>query len=254
MTGDNKQDTKSKLNQGENVSDVIHSQDEDTLKVAAAEGLTEDLALAMLERRDLSPLVLEALASNHSVAKLRRVLIAIMSHPATPRRISLPLTRRLYTFELMRPLMRPGVPADVKLAIEKTIVNRLETVTAGERLTLAKQGSTRIAAALLLDSDPRVMHAALENPRLTEVCVVRAALRADAPAALINAVCGHARWSLKREVQIALLRNEHTPFARALQFARQMPRPQLAELLRGQQVPSRIKSYLQRELQQQKGN
>jgi hypothetical protein len=199
---------------------------------AANAELTEDLALALLKRTDLTGATLEALARNASVMKHRRVLTGIVSHAKTLRQVSLPIARRLYTFELMRIALLPAVPADLKLAIEQTIVSRLETVS----------------AALLLDSETRVMKAALDNPRLTEVFVVRAVMREDASASLVQAVCGHSRWSLRREVQMALLRNEHTPMAKALQFARGFPVATLKEMLRDSRLSERIKRYLNQEL------
>ena len=101
--------------------------------------------------------------------KHRRVLAAIVSHVKTPRHVSLPIARHLYTFELLQIALTPAVSADVKMAVEDAITMRLESISAGERLALAKRGSTRIAAALLFDKEPGVMKAALVNPFMTEV-------------------------------------------------------------------------------------
>ena len=74
-------------------------------------------------------------------------------------------------------LMHPDVlAADVKLAVEDVLVSRLTTLSAGERLTLAKRSSGRVAAALLQDTDKRVIPAALNNPYLTETLVAKALL------------------------------------------------------------------------------
>jgi hypothetical protein len=236
------------------LAELVHSARQEEFECAAkSEELTEDLALALLKRTDLTATALELLAKNAAVMKHRRVLVGIVSHAKTARQVSLPMARRLYTFELMRIVLLPAVPADLKLAIEQTIVSRLETVSAGERLALAKQGSTRTAAALLFDGEARVMKAALDNPRLTEVFVVRAVMREGASASVIQAVCGHSRWSLRREVQMALLRNEHTPMAKALQFARGFPVGTLKEVLRDSRLSERIKRYLMAELKRREG-
>ena len=79
----------------------------------------------------------------------RKVIVAVVAHPRTPRHVSLPSARHLYTFELMQIALLPTLAADLKINIEETLVSRLETISEGERLTLAKRGSARVAAALL---------------------------------------------------------------------------------------------------------
>ncbi len=75
--------------------------------------------------------------------------------------------------------------------------------------------------------------------------------RRDAPAALVEAVCHHSKWSPRTEIRIALLRNEKTPLARALEFARSLPPAQVREILQGSRLPLRTRSYLLKDLEQQ---
>jgi hypothetical protein len=127
---------------------------------------------------------LEQLAKNGNVLKNRKVKLALVEHPKTPRHVSLPLVRQLYTFDLMQIALTPVVPADVKRAADDVLCSKLETISQGERLTLAHRGSRRIAEALLSDAETRVMHAALQNSRLTESAIVRALARPGSSAAL----------------------------------------------------------------------
>jgi len=60
----------------------------DLLRAAADPELTEDLAMALLKRPDLSADVLEQLAKNTHALKSRKLKIALASHPATPRFIA----------------------------------------------------------------------------------------------------------------------------------------------------------------------
>ncbi len=199
-------------------------------RMATDAALTEDLALSLLDRRDLPGEAIEALARNLTVMKSRKVLRAVVAHPRTPRHVSLPRARHLYTFELMELTLSPVVPADVKLAGEETILSRLGTISSGERLTLAKRASKRLAAALLLDPDARVMESALLNPRMTEASIVRALQSAKATPAFVQAIGGHPQWSLRREIQIALLRNPRTPSDHARRCILALPSPVLQEL------------------------
>jgi hypothetical protein len=224
---------------------------ESLLCLAADPGLGEDSALALLTRRDLAGEVIESLARNVAVMKKRRVLKALVSHPRTPRHISLPRTRHLYTFELMELSLSPAVAADVKLAGEEVILTRLSNTSAGERLTLAKRGSKRLAAALLLDSDTRVMEAALRNSRMVEGSIVRALQSPKATPMLVEAICRSSQWSVRREVQIALLRNSHTPLTCARQYLRELP-AKVLEDLQGY-FPEEMEAEVARELERRRG-
>lgn len=234
----------------------------DLLATAADSDLSEDLALALLKRADLHPEVLERLAKNANALKSRKVKIALASHPKTSRHVSVPLARQFYTFDLMKVALSPSVPADVKVAVDDVLISRLKTVTTGERLTLARRASGRVAAALLLDveivssrivdaktvaRETRVMQTALENPRLTEALVIHSVLRPAASAALVHAVAQHAKWSCRREIRAALLRTEHLSLARALEFSQEIPAPMLRELLASSRLPAPIRDQLLRE-------
>ena len=201
----------------------------------------------------------------------------------------MPLARQFYTFDLLKVALSPRVPADVKVAVDNVLISRLKTVTLGERLTLARRASGRVAAALLLDvetgdgkamdhkamdrkardrkivdrktipgktiaakavaRDIRVMQAALENPRLTEVLVINSVLGPAASAALVQAVARHAKWSRRREIRAALLRTAHLSLARALEFSREIPAPLLEEVLASSRLPAPIKAQLIRQRQ-----
>jgi hypothetical protein len=247
----------------------------DPLAGTANSLLTEDLALALLKRGDLSAEDLEQLSKNVDLLKSRKVKLAIASHPHTPRHVSVPLARQFYIFDLMKVALAPAVPADIKVAVDDILISRLKTVALGERLTLARRASGRVAAALLLDLEAgegkttpghrdgelvagtvntsaialaaRVLHTALENPRLTEVLVINSVLSSKARAALVDAIAHHPMWSKRREIRAALLRTEHLSLACALDFSREIPTSVLRELLASSRLPARIKDQLLRE-------
>jgi hypothetical protein len=233
------------------------------LIVVADPALAEDMAQALLKRPDLPVEVIEQLAKHATALKSRKVKLALASHPRTPRHLSVPMARQFYTFDLMKVALSPGVPADVKIAIDDVLISRLKMVTTGERLTLARRASGRVAAALLLDAEnldrrivdaktlereTRVMLAALENPRLTEVLVIGSVLRPAASAALVDAVARHAKWSTRREIRAALLRTEHLSLARSLEFSKEIPPALLPELLASSRLPDKIKEQLLHEM------
>jgi hypothetical protein len=211
--------------------------------------VTADLALSALKNHDLTSDSIEQISKNTAVMKSRKVRLALVAHPRAPRRIALRLIRELYTFDLMQFSLLPTVTADLKRVAEELMVGRLASISLGERISLARRSSRRVAAALLLDRESRVWQTALENPRLAESAIVTALLRPGASAAFVKAVCHHSKWSVRPEIRMALLRNEYTPMARALEFARRLPPAQLRDVLHSSRLPETIKAYLRKDLQ-----
>lgn len=216
---------------------------------AADPNLTEDIALALLKNGDISPESVEQISRSSGVMKSRKVRLALASHTRTPRRIALRLIRELYTFDLMHFSLIPAAPADLKRTADELLVARLASVSLGERIALARRCSALVAAALLLAKESRVWQTALQSPRLTEASVVKALQRPDAAPAFVETICHHAKWSLRPEVRMALLRNAHTPLARALEFARRIPPPMLRDILHASRLPEKTKMYLQKDLE-----
>lgn len=224
---------------------LIHAHSYEVLIAVASEArLTEDLALALLNRRDLPREALEELHKNAAVAKHRKVRVAIVMHPRTPRHVSVPTIRHLYTFELMHLALFPTVAADIKRVAEETLINRLETISLGERMSLAKRSSGRVAAALLHDPEERIMLTALANPRMTESLIVKALRSTANTGHLAPAISRHEKWSQRPEIKMALLGNENTPFARVLQLANDLPVRALKEILTKSRLSANVKSYL----------
>jgi hypothetical protein len=214
---------------------------------SSASALTEDLTLAQLYDAALSSDAIEKISRDVAAMKSRKVRLAVAAHPHTPRRIALRVIRELYTFELMKFALTPAAAADLKRIADEQLVKRASSITLGERISLARRSSTLVAAALLLDKEARVWQPALENARLTEAAVVKALQRTTAGPAFVEAVSRHSKWSVRIEVQVALLRNAHTPMGKAIEFARRIPPRQLRDILHTSRLPESIKRHLRKE-------
>jgi hypothetical protein len=191
-----------------------------SVESAQVSGTTEDAALALLKSPDVTAEALAQLAKNPITSTSRKVMVGLAAHPRTPRHVSIPLLRRMFTFDLMHMALAPAVAPDIKRAAEDHILTRLESLPTGQKITLARRASGRVAAGLLQDSDRRVILAAVDNAKLTEPLVVQALMKPNAPETLFVLVSEHSKWSQRREVQIVLLRSENTPLERAIDFAR----------------------------------
>ena len=220
---------------------------EDLLAAAGHAGLDEDQALALLRRNDLPPAVFEALARNPVASKSRKTLLSLVEHVRAPRHVALPLLRRLFAFELMDVALSAAAAADLKLVAEQLLIDKIAAISLGERINMARRASPAIASALLLQNERAVIEAALQNPRMTEASIVKVVSAAETPGKLIEVVVEHTKWSLRREIQLAVLRRPETPEVIVMRIARALPRPVIYELLKELRLPQR-RAELQRYL------
>jgi hypothetical protein len=224
---------------------LVHDSAPEILTAVAADArLTEDLALALLNHQDLPREALEALSKNGQLARLRKVRMAIVMHPRTPRHVSVPTIRHLYTFDLMQVALLPSVPPDVKRAAEEVLISKLASISSGERVTLARRSSGRVAGALLLDKEERIMQAALANPQMTEVSIVKALKAGHGTELLAPAVARHQKWSYRNDVKAALLGNKDTPSGRLIHLAAELPINLIKDVLRSGRLTTQAKNSL----------
>lgn len=183
-----------------------------------------------MHRADVTGEDLALLSRSPDASKSRKVVLALAMHPRTPRHIAIPLLRRMFTLDLMQVTLTPAVAADLKRVAEDQILIRQESLSAGEKISLARRASGRVAAELLQEPDARVISAALDNARLTEILLAAALVEVNAPQILFEIVSDHLKWRQRREVQIALLRSEKTPLERAKEIAHLFPKDFVQEI------------------------
>lgn len=221
---------------------------EDAVAAAGHKSLTENLELALLQRRDLPPAALEAMSRNHSALNHRKTLLGIAQHARTPRHVSLPLLRKLFTFELMELVLAPAAAADLKLVAEELLINKLGTLSLGERIPLARRGSAGVAGALFQDSEQAVIEAALQNPRTSEASIIKALARSEVSALLLAMLSGHTKWSLRREIQLAILRRGEASQEVVQRVAARLPKFAIYELMQQVRLPQRREELLREAL------
>lgn len=206
--------------------------------------LQERDLLRLLDRKDLPAEVLREIAAHKEAERHYAVKLALTRHPKTPRLVSLPILKFLYLFDLVRVSQTPAVPADVKLVAEETILKKIETIPRGERITLARRGSGRVAAGLLVTHDRELILAALDNPFLSEAHLLRVLAREDLPPAVIETITQHEKWSFRYYVRLALIRNPMTPLPRVLVFLPDMAVNDLREICLDRRMPEQVRKYI----------
>jgi hypothetical protein len=214
------------------------------LAFAGNPNLQERDLLRLLERKDLAPEVLRKIAEHNEAARSYAVKLGLTRHPRTPRLITLPILKFLHLFDLVRVCQTPAVPTDVKYVVEETILKRAERIPRGEKIALARRGSGRVVAGLLLTADRDLIRAVLDNPFLTEAHVLRILPRENLPHEVVEMITTHERWACRYDVRMALIRNPLTPFNRVLEFLPDLAVNDLREICLDRGLKEHVRKYI----------
>jgi hypothetical protein len=208
--------------------------------------LGEQHLTIMLARKDLAREIVIRVAENKQWMKSYPLKVAVLRHPRTPRHVALPLLKFIYPFDLLEIAISPGVAPDLKRVLEDALLSQRESLAVGQRLTLARRGTHRICGGLLLDSDGRIVKAALDNPSLTEPAVAAALMLEKGSSELTSQVASHPRWRDKQDVKLALLRSRHLTLARFAAIVPELPLRDLADLAEDPRLAGNLRDYVAR--------
>jgi hypothetical protein len=173
-----------------------------------------------------------------------REKLAAIRNPKTPRPIALGYLRHLFLEDLVEVTLTPVIPGDLRRAAEEAVIQRLPGTSLGERISMARRTTGRVAGVLLLDRDTKVIDAALENGRMTEELIVKALSLEQMTIAAVEKIADHARWSLMYGVKLALLRQPHTSLGRVLGISASVKRNDLIEISGDPRMPRERRIYL----------
>ncbi len=235
----------------EEIPALLHDHREEFL-LALLENPTFDEShlLILLERKDLSETLLEGIAGRRQWLRNYRVRRSLIFHPHVPRLAALRLVRELYLMDLVQLSLLPSASAELRRLAEDIVIARLPQLALGQKITLARRGSARIAGALLAEGHLQVVPAVLDGAFLTEAQVLRALARPGLPARVVAIIAEHRKWSLSYNVRLALVRHPHAPLARVLAFLPHLTAGDLAVLCEATSLPASLRQYIRREIAQ----
>ena len=210
--------------------------------------LTEDLALILAGRKNISPDILEALSINARWKNSYKIKLALCKNPKTPQRLSLALIKSLKIFDLADMTKNKVIPINLRMRIEADISERTPAIPLGIKITLAKRASSSVLMKLIEEGLKEVVAACLDSPYMTEGDIYKIISMKNISPQVIRMIAAHARWSCRYMIRWALIRNTHAPLARIVNFLKDMKKTDLEELYSAPEVPSCTKPFIYREL------
>jgi hypothetical protein len=215
--------------------------------------LNEDHLLALLQRSDLQEDLLKAIHRRAGTAASHRLKSALLKNPGLSPWMTQTLLPQIPLFELVNLCLLPGGSQDLKLAAERAIIMRLESVPLGTRITLARRSTAAIVGELLKEGEPRLMEPCLGNPRLQEVAILQFLCSHRAGPETISCIARHPRWKDRHKLRLAILKNPRTPDVWYTLFLPLLHQNDLQSLLAGERLTQRQKSLANRELARRLG-
>ena len=192
--------------------------------------LTEEEALAILENANVTPQILGKLAQVPRLTGFYSVRVKLVAHRQTPQAHALKLVHYLYWLDLLNLSVDVQVPAPVRRAIDVQLVNRLEKLTLGERISSARRCSLALIKELLYDPHPRVFESLLVNKRLREDDLLALIVSERATAEQLRMIAEDMKWSYRYAIRKALVLNPHTPRSSAASQLRHLSRVDLRRI------------------------
>jgi hypothetical protein len=151
--------------------------------------------------------------------------------------------------DLVQLTLLPGTSAELKINAEAQVISRLPQLALGQKLTLARRGTARVAGALLAEGHAQILCVVLDNPNLVEAQVLKALSLDRLPLGVIQAIAHHRKWSHMYNVRLALVRHPNSTLSTILAYLPELTVSDLRELASPGIVSESLRKYLLAEIQ-----
>ena len=158
------------------------------------------------------------------------VRLALVAHRQTPLAHAVKLVHYLYWFDLIDLSVDVQVPAQVRRAVDTQLLNKVNKLSLGEKISSARRCSHALIKIFLFDPHPKVFEALLINKRLKEDDLVALASSSRATEEQLRMLAEDGKWSYRYPIRIALVLNPSTPRAAAASQLRHLRRVDLRRI------------------------
>ena len=148
----------------------------------------------------------------------------------------------------MKICLIPGISPDQRMAAERSIIQRLSSQPLGNKMTLARRGTSAVVESLLREGVPLLVEACLDNPHLKEGSVHQFINSSMSTAETISMVARSGRWKGRPNIRLAILKNPRTPAVWYTLFLPSLPQSTIKELLSVPRLTSAQKELLRHAL------
>jgi hypothetical protein len=145
----------------------------------------------------------------------------------------------------------PSTPPVVKRHAERRLLNRLNRMTLGEKIALARRAHRPLFIPLIQSGDTQILVALLDNGRLVENDVLVILNSKDPPLEFFRELLSHHRWGQAYEVKRTLVQSSCAPLPLALSAMVQLRRGHLREIVSRETVPEPVREAARKLLERE---
>jgi len=176
----------------------------------------DETTLIALLRRAVPIALLEHLAAASPWAEKPLVLGAVVRNPRVPRALGLKLMPYLFWHDLAEVAANPWTQGALRIRAETLLKERLVEMRLGDKIALGRVATAPVLGALMRETDPKVLEAAVQNPRLRQEDLLQQIRSETVSLAFLEAVAGSRRWKDQYGVRLAFVLQPRTPLPLAL--------------------------------------
>jgi hypothetical protein len=188
------------------------------------------------------------------------ILSFLLNHPFTPEdaRQLAAETLKLPVPAVKREIVPEHTASDQdreSFSIRKTqrMLQTIQGLKMGEKLHLALMGSHEIRTVLLRDTNPQIISAVLNNPKITDSEIELLAKQKTTSIDIIREIAKKREWTKNYQIAYALVSNSKTPIGIALKHITILRIKDLAKLEKDKNVPDAIRSNAKKLIEARKG-
>ena len=213
---------------------------EELLDLARSGEVDEMQALAVLRNPRCPTEAAELLAAQRMLLRRDSIRALLAGFRGMPLAQSLNLMATLPWLALLDIAQAPRTPPQVRRHAEQRLLGRIESMTRGERVALARRCHRPMVRQVTRTGDAMILEAFLDNPRATENDILVILNTAEPTPEFIAIVVRHHKWGQYRGVRAAVVRNPRTPLSLALSVLVQLSRRDLRDLCDRRDVPDAV--------------
>jgi hypothetical protein len=172
------------------------------------------------------------------------ILELLLHHPNTPEEV------KNYILGILQLPVKPQEKTvdehRRKQAKPQNLLQKIQTLSVGERLKLALKGGREIRSILLKDSNKQVMLGVLDNQKITESEIELIAKSRQVPEEALRTISKNREWLKNYSIAFALVTNPKTPPGIAVTLISGLKIKDLLLLDKNKNVPELIRSAAKR--------